>query len=341
MSEFRVLNAADPQDFAAWLQIFEGWPEYEPHAHPAYVLAFAAPGETALCAVSTCPQGAAFMPIILRPFDESFDLTTPYGYGGPFAIGDPPSFWPEFNGWAQRQKVVSLVARLSLFDDKLLPFDGQTREVMKNVVRSLDLPEGAMWMDFEHKVRKNVKKAERSGVSVVSDQGERLADFLRIYTSTLDRRQADEGFYFDERLFRRLLRDMPGQLRWFHALLDGQVVSTELVLVGAQNVYSFLGGTDSRHFDARPNDLLKVEIIRWARSAGKKNFVLGGGYGAEDGIYKYKLSFAPSGERPFRIGAKIFEGAAYDALVDRRKAADPSWSPREGFFPAYRSGPAG
>ena len=80
-------------------------------------------------------------------------------------------------------------------------------------------------------------------------------------------------------------------------LSEGRVVSTELVFVAAEHVYSFLGGTLTEALELRANDLLKHEIIRWARDAGRKTFVLGGGYGAADGIFRYKLSFAPKGAR--------------------------------------------
>src|ERR1035438_1807073 len=119
----------------------------------------------------------------------------------------------------------------------------------------------------------------------------------------MDRRNAGEAYYFPREYFERIHADLKGQFAYFHALIGGAVVSTELVLVSAQRVYSFLGGTDAAWFHVRPNDLLKVEIMNWARSAGKTEFVLGGGYARGDGIYRYKLSFAPSGSVPFSIGS--------------------------------------
>jgi lipid II:glycine glycyltransferase (peptidoglycan interpeptide bridge formation enzyme) len=195
-----------------------------------------------------------------------------------------------------------------------------------------------LWMDFEHKVRKNVNKARRSGVTVVVDPaGERLDDFLRIYNETMDRREAGGGYYFGRGFFERIGADLPGQHCYLHALHEGEVISTELVLVSEENVYSFLGGTDSRFFALRPNDLLKHEIIAWAKAQGKRRFVLGGGYEPDDGIYRYKLAFAPHGAVPFFAGTRVLRPDAYEALVRARAAAEPGWQPRPGFFPAYRA----
>ena len=64
-----------------------------------------------------------------------------------------------------------------------------------------------------------------------------------------------------------------------------------------------------------------------------KNFVLGGGYGADDGIFLYKLALAPHGEYEFYIGRKIFDKDVYEALVNIREKE----SLNSGFFPLYRS----
>jgi hypothetical protein len=61
--------------------------------------------------------------------------------------------------------------------------------------------------------------------------------------------------------------------------------------------------------------------------------VLGGGYGADDGIFRYKRSFAPRGLVPFFTGSRILEPELYDELTAR------VGNTRDGaFFPAYREG---
>ena len=83
----------------------------------------------------------------------------------------------------------------------------------------------------------------------------------------------------------------------------------------------------------RPNDFLKYEIIKWAKDKGLKNFVLGGGYGADDGIFQYKLCLAPQGLYEFYIGRKIFDRDIYNRLVDIRAGENLN----ERYFPLYRS----
>ncbi|MCX5743411.1 MAG: GNAT family N-acetyltransferase, partial [Proteobacteria bacterium] len=304
-----------------------------------------------LAAYAATPAGWILYPFILREVDPIAapgltDLTTAYGYGGPFRAGDggdhAGAFWEAFARWAGTQGAVSEFVRCSLFEDDLLPYPGEREQKLVNVVRSLAPTEQEIWTDFDHKVRKNVAKAQRGGVTIeVDPTGARLDDFFGIYERTMDRREARRGYYFPRTFFESIAAELPGQFVYLHALLAGRVVSTELALVSAHHVYSFLGGTDEAAFDQRPNDLLKHELILWAKRAGKRRFVLGGGYAVDDGIFRYKKAFAPTGMMPFFVGRRVLDPARYDELVAARgvagRALDPTWQPEPGFFPAYRA----
>ena len=350
MSEgMRVLKSKNTLDRQSWLNLWQDWPSREPFAHPTYAEAFLDPGYEAVCAVKCTPTGRDMLPLIQRTlttFDWAkdlgySDLTTPYGYGGAYFWGevDGDAFWNEFDEWAGQNKIVSLFARLSLFPNSILPFRGNTRYVMDNIVRSLDLNEDLMWMDYEHKVRKNVLKSKRNDVQVEWDhRGTRLKDFQTIYKSTMVRREASQGYFFSDSFFRDLIAGCADSVAFIHATRHGRVISSEMLLVGSDHVYSFLGGTESDSFELRPNDLLKHEIIRWCRDQGKSFFVLGGGLSADDGLVRYKNSFAPKdGRVPFYVGERILDYDANEELILRRKKIEPEWESDQMFFPSYRS----
>ena len=130
-------------------------------------------------------------------------------------------------------------------------------------------------------------------------------------------------------------------MTYVHVFDGEEIISTELLLLSSDTIYSFLGGTLACAFDKRPNDLLKHEVCRHGISAGMEDFVLGGGYGRRDGIFRYKLSFAPSGTVAFRGGRAVHDPERYGHLIERRRryehAPGREWEPRETFFPAYRS----
>ncbi|MCZ7438577.1 GNAT family N-acetyltransferase [Micromonospora sp. WMMC241] len=349
-----ILDARSTSDSERWAGLHRVWPRREVFAHPAYLRLFAGPADEPLAAYARTGNGFVLYPFLLRPVDAPHlgvppgryhDLTSPYGYGGAFQEGvgelEAKEFWVAFDEFCLRRRVVSEVTRLALFEQERLSPPGPTRQKLTNVVRDLDIGDEEMWREFDHKVRKNVNKARRSGVTVEVDlDGARLDSFLRIYASTMDRRAAASGYYFPREFFTTIVREMPGQFAFFHALHEGRVVSTELVLLSALSLYSYLGGTDRDAFDLRPNDLLKFEICRWGRAQGRARFVLGGGYAPDDGIFRYKRAFAPRGLVPFHLGTRVLDEPVYQRLCAAHREEgvrrDPAWSASPDFFPEYR-----
>jgi hypothetical protein len=350
---FHVLDAGVEAQNSTWMDYWVSWKEREIFAHPEFVKLFCREGDRAICGTWRGEQGGVLFPLIKRPLEtESWakkllglsDLIGPYGYGGPYFWGDvnPNTFWEAFGEWAEKAGIVSCFTRLSLFAEQLLPFSGTVEMSALNIVRTLDAPLEELWMRYEHKVRKNVKRALSEGIFVERDDlGSRLEEFLIVYYSTMERRCAHPIYRFSKEFFLGLIRELPGQFAFFHALKNGQIVSSELVLISQRYIYSFLGGTLSEAFAFRPNDLIKHSIIQWSLELGKSAFILGGGYVGSDGIFRYKRSFAPDGERPFSVGKRVWDDRLYARIVEMRRANEAqsgkSWTPRLDFFPAYRS----
>ncbi|UKA74585.1 GNAT family N-acetyltransferase [Arthrobacter sp. FW306-07-I] len=355
--QFCLWDADNPDDFDSWVTAWEKWPEKEVGAHPGYGKLFKAPGDRFLCAAYITPSnGSVLYPFILRDVPQYLvtlhqeetlrDIITPYGYGGPYAwdLIDPSivssQFWKQFDAWATENNVVSEFIRFSLFPHALLPYPGDVISRSCNIVRSLELDDNAMFLSFEKKVRKNVRKAERSGLRVeIDEHGGRIDEFLRIYDSTMKRREADDSYRFPKTFFEALHGGLAGYFAYAYVLYEQDVISTELLLVSGFHVYSFLGGTLEEYFELRPNDLLKHEVIRWARSKGKTNYVLGGGALPGDGIERYKRSFAPSGAVEFMTGQRILHPGTYQQLLEARRSAagaDVDLVGPSAYFPAYR-----
>ncbi len=290
-------------------------------------------------------------PLAAEPWTRSgerrWDAITPYGYGGPFAWGPGPrddaAFWRAYGGWCREERIVSTFARLSLFKAQraTLPAPPQVRS--PNVVRALDGNLEAIWKDYSHKVRTNVRAAERAGVEVEIDRaGARMDAFLSIYEHTMRRRGAAEFYFFPRAFFERLAAGLAGHFVLVHAFARGKVVSSELVLCSEHHVYPFLGGTEAEAFPMRPNDMLRHRAIAWAIAERKKAFVLGGGIAPEDGIFKHKRAFAPDGVVPFEVACIVNDAAGCRDLVrDRASAAAGGgpWTSSPAFFPPYRDSP--
>ena len=353
---FQVLDAADAKERAMWLELWSSWPRRDVFAHPEYIRLYECEHEKAFAAAYKTESGTILYPFLRRylgalewvPREMASwsDITSPYGYGGAYYWGDNDAkvevsagFWEAYNKWAKREGCISEFIRFHLFEHDLAGYPSEKVLRSKNIVRSLTLSKDDLWMDFKHKVRKNVKKSQQAGLECIIDEdGRYLTDFLNLYESTMDRRDAADSYYFNRVYFEAVFDHLPANSAYFYVLDGHKIVSTELVLYSIETVYSFLGGTREEAFDKRPNDLLKYKVMLWAKERGISNYVLGGGYMPEDGIYRYKQSFAPNGEYCFFTGQRINDVEGYKKLVDTRiDSLNGTWQPQYRYFPQYRS----
>jgi len=342
-----MIQAYSLDEADEWDAIVRSSPGYEVHYLSGYARAFCLGQDTTpLLLVYRDDGGRAIQAVTRRDVASAprlaqvvesgawFDYASPYGYGGFLEDGDVnwARLAAEYADHCRASRVVCEFVRFGLYSEYAAHFPGTARVAMHNVVRTLDPPLEDIRRDYEHKVRKNIRRAADSGLELAADPaGDHRDEFLRIYYATMERTGANADFYFRREFFDALTA-MSGNLTWFHAVLAGRVVSSELVLHDATNAYSFLGGTDAEYFPLRPNDFLKDGIIQWAKAQGLRRFVLGGGHGTDDGIFRYKRSFAPNGVVDFRVGSLVHEPTEYARLCALSGVQDGS-----GYFPAYRA----
>lgn len=354
-----ALRCLTSNDWPAWERLWGECPEREPFAHPVFLKALAGGDGEPTCFVLESELGLMHYPCLLRDLSEQpwgqsgYDLLgPPQVWGGPFVTRATDrsalvqAFFAEYAAWASRVGGVSEYLSFSPITSDHEGYPGSVEERMPIVIRDLDLDEADLLKNYEHKVRKNVKRALASGLRVeVDTDGTHLKEFLDIYYGTMDRRGAPSRFYFEPTVFEDITHKIPEGCVFFHVWDGDTIVSTECVLTGPRTMYSFLGGTREQAFDKRPNDLLKHTAILWGRSTGRRHFVLGGGNVPDDGIFRYKKAFAPKGVVSLRIGRWSMDPVAIAALTARRRAWEAEqgrdWAPRAGFFPMYRAPSAG
>ena len=350
-----MLSVYSVNESSKWDDIVKSFGDHDVYYLSGYAKAFQTHGDGEPLLFYYEHEGTRAMNVVMKrdiskvetfknkiPSNTYFDLSTPYGYGGFWSVGDDSDLLnQEYDHYCRENGFISEFVRFHLFGNFHLHYNGRIESNSHNVVCFLEEPLEMIYRNFEHKVRKNVKKAISSGLMVEIDtSGERINDFIDIYNKTMMRTNARDYFLFTDKFF-ETINNMKNNYAYFHVFFEDKVISSELVLEGPENCYSFLGGTDCDFFNLRPNDFLKFEIIKWAKSRGKKKFILGGGNGEDDGIFRYKKSFAPNGVYDFFIGKKIFNEEVYDMLVDIRKKGSGSdmvnlQDKMDGYFPKYR-----
>jgi len=295
----------------------------------------------------SCEHGNVYYSFLKRRIHNInelyYDITTPYGYGGPIITECytnetelVKAFEIKLSRYCHDNNIVSEFIRFHPLTDNHRIFNGVYKPELYSMNIAVDLRPRMedIWSGFEHKVRKNVNKASRFALVTAFDgKGERLDEFLKIYYETMDRRNAGELYYFERSFFEGILRTLSGHYCFVLIGYEGKAISTELILLGDSGImHSFLGGTSREYYDLRPNDLLKYRAIEWGKERGYHTYLLGGGPSPQDGVYKYKRSFAPNGVHEFYLGKKIWNREVYDKLSVHNKAPEDS-----SYFPLYRA----
>jgi len=351
MENFQVFDLREREQWVGELDRLTD-PVPDIHYRPEYCALFGRSGEARLF-VYRKGSNTIYYPFLLRkinlipgfaelPDDELYDITSPYGYGGPLADGAlDKSVWYGFHScfaeYCRQQNVITEFIRFHplLGNHRPLLDIMPVERVSSVVVLDLNRSPEKIWTGYGRNNRKNINKALREGVEVLIEEApDHFGDFMFIYQQTLERNRAGQFYYFDRRFFHYIHSELKGHFVYAFALLGSRVISGELLLFNGAYLHSYLGGTLQEYFPWRPNNLLKHEVARWAKNRGIRYFMLGGGRRDNDGIFRYKRSFAPDGVLDFYVGKRVHNGAMAEKLAGLMDA-EPGRE-KENFFPAYR-----
>ncbi len=344
MAEHHILST---QDSDAWLAFLAKTSVPDIYFTPGYAQIFNREGDARLFVYEKDAQFIVY-PYILRRVhsppgkhtgETYYDITSPYGYGGPlYSDGVDESlisdFYTCFKQYCRENQIITEFIRFHPVLQNHVFMNGQVDVQRNSTVVFIDLAKNIdeIWSGYQRSNRKNINKAMREGVSVTVETSPRhFNEFIAIYEQTMERNQADQFYYFSPGFFSRIHQGLKNHYVYAQAWLNGKIVSTELLIYNQHYIHSFLGGTLAEYFPYRPNNLLKHEVIKWAKQQGIRYFILGGGRSDNDGIFKYKNTF--SGELAgYYIGKKIHNREVVAELTGAFSQPDLT----SGFFPPYR-----
>lgn len=299
--------------------------------------------------VARSGSGTICYPILLRSLSDlafasgaegKWDTTTP-DFTGPMVFGAEPSLAEAFPTLRDRvfreEGVLAEFAHLHPWGQAAnLLAEGTTfnREIVW-VDTTLDGDE--LWTThFQHACRKNINTALKNGVRVFeSSTDAHLREFHRIYIDTMRRNSASSSYFFPLEFFVRLRDELGGHCRFALAEYRDSIVAATLYLYDDDDVFSYLGGADAEFQHVRPTNLVIWETLRWARGAGKKRLILGGGHKPDDGIFRFKCTFSRH-RKAFHVFKRIHDESEYkhlDWLCRKHNAMNGDLIE---YFPSYR-----
>ena len=275
-------------------------------------------------------DGDVVFPCILREFRDALDVTTPYGYGGPVSVAeDADAFYAGYREWCRERGVVSTFVRFHPLYENQRYARIAVQPLGSTVAWRLRAGDLFERMHSHH--RRVVRKAQRAGLEVSTEEAPPLGEFVALYERTMVRLDADSFYLFTPEYWESL-RALP--LLLVSARSEGELLASVLCFAAKPWLHYHLGASSDEGRRLGASHLVLYEAASWARVQGFELFHLGGGVGGRaDSLHEFKSRFDPGSEREFAIGRAIHDETAYYELSEATRDHSAAAS---GFFPAYR-----
>ena len=360
--DWEVLTTNDREQ---WRTLVEGIPHRDVFFTPEYAIPFERlSGEEARLFFFGDEANYIVYPFFLRwindlpfyqasPLDdetEYFDIVSPYGYSGPLACARDQScqrdlwrgYLAAFHRYCQDMNIVCEFARLNPFVGNQQYLQALTNGVQAiNQITYLDLTqsEEALWRGLNRGNRSNINKARRSGVKVdIGCDSDRVQSFYELYVATMHRNQASRWYYLSPDFFADSFALLDDKISLFCASYQERIIAAASFLHDGDVMHYFLGGSDSHYLALRPNNLLMYQAICWAKRQGRRLFNLGGGYGSNDSLARFKAAFSKL-TTTFYTYRTIHNPTVYDKLCQRHALYRLNMGQQceSDYFPKYRA----
>ena len=339
-------------DSATWLEILAD------NAHDFYRL----PAYLQLCARQEGGTAEAFLaregkerflaPLIFRPIlpgmvgrDLQYDVTTPYGYGGPLATTADADFLQRavvalVDGLRERSAVSAFFRLHPLLPFPVAPLEsvGMVAQTGETVAIDLRLPAEELWRQTRSGHRSEINKLRRNGyVAEMAPVAEYLPQFETLYAQTMRRVGASEQYHFSQDYFSDLCAALGERLHLCVVRIEGEVTCAALFTEVDGIVQYHLSGVHDSFVSCHPAKIMLDFARGWAKERGNHLLHLGGGLGGRrDSLFDFKAGFSEL-RFPFHTWRILVDPPAYALLVsDWRCRTQREPDGPGGFFPAYR-----
>lgn len=281
-----------------------------------------------------------------QDMDDLYDISTPYGYGGPVSTTDDENFIRAFNdSFEEFCKEYNVVSEFIRFHP-LIQNQNNFRTVFdakydrKTVMIELSKGEDVFIEDMTAKNRHTIKTAQKNNIHIEFDFELREIDkFISLYDETMKRVDATKYYFFSAQFYYEMIDLMRDKVFLVKSVKEGDLLGMSLFFRFNRKIHYFLSGSSKLGYKYDANNLLLFEVAKWGVKNGFQHFHLGGGKttSLEDPLLKFKKKFNKKGMLDFFVLKKIHNKKIYDELSCRwAEYFNVNVDKNEDFFPIYR-----
>lgn len=259
-----------------------------------------------------------------------YDLTTPYGYGGPVIVECPngkraelvKEYEAAFQHYCDSNKVVSEFVRFHPLFHNAGDFEKCydvrfKRKTIQTQLKGLDDP---IQLDYSSSCRRDIRQSLRAGVEfqVVQNPGD-LHDFKKIYYATMNRNDAASIYYFDEEYFEKCMELLGEYLVMVEVMYQGLTIGMSINFACGSAIHAHLTGTLEEYHRLSPAYVLQYALALWGKENGYERIHHGGGRTGDpdDKLYQFKKKFGKTAELDYFIGHGIWNREVYQFLCEK------------------------
>ena len=208
-------------------------------------------------------------------------------------IPEPGVFW---------QGLLELCRSSHISDFGIYNFASQTAEIPRLAGETwraprlefvMELQGRDLWEQLDRGHRRRVNQARKAGITVIrTTNSHAWKEHISAVEASKHRREARGERLSEIRelgFLESLLHNGPGEL--FQAVLDGKVVSSDLVIKACRGVYALMGGTQPEGMALGAAHFLEFETMRQLQEEGFEVFNQGGARLDTKGLIEWKRGF--------------------------------------------------
>ncbi|MCU6794228.1 GNAT family N-acetyltransferase [Paenibacillus sp. WQ 127069] len=283
------------------------------------------------------------LPVVarLKLGHEVYDISTPYGYGGPLTNVVEPAdkavifreFESVFHAYCEEKHIITEFVRFHPILNNALDYEAVDPCFVRNTIYiNLDQSEEDMQRQYSRDNRNRIRRALKEGLTVAQADTGDLEQLLALYYSTMDKKQAQSYYYFSEQFFANTVQILGDQIGLVEVKYGDKVIASAMFMYSGEFAHYHLMGSDRQYLPVAPINLLIHYAATQARERGYRYMHLGGGYTGNDNLFRFKRSFNEKTMADFYIGKRIHCESLYQAIIEPIAIS----MVEQNYFPLYR-----
>ena len=254
-------------------------------------------------------------------FKEYYDISSPYGYCGPFCTSEFI-----FNEGEQafidyvKDKCISEFVRYHYLYNEKIKFKYKIQNIQNRKVVTLDttLDLETIWLkEFSSTNRNLIRKLEKEEYNfIVTDNNEDLLGFIEMYYSTMKNAGANNFYFFDKELISVMYKSLGQKIFLVKVEKESIIYSYSLFFISGGIGTYYLSARNLNYTKIASTNYLLGKVVELLKGKNAFVFNIGGGLTNEqdDDLFKFKRNFSKS-TKDYFIGKRIFNSNLYNQLV--------------------------